>query len=124
MRMLVLAFSAIVAASCTGAASPHNGIVQVTNQEPDNASFAWTSPGLFGNMVLPDTGQDVIEGCSTYTRSFGPGPSAITIWHGKQTLNLALSLTKNDEQRRYVLIDKSGAVSEVDASRVPTRPCS
>jgi hypothetical protein len=115
---------AAVAAACTGGGSPGNGIVEVTNEALDSATFAWNTPGPFGNLLFPDTGQEVIDGCSTYRRGFGPGVTTVTIWHGQNSINIVLSLTKNDQgQTHYVLVDPSGAVAQVDQASVPPEPC-
>lgn len=123
MRQLTLLAVAWLAAACIGGGAPSNGIVQVTNESADQVTFAWSSPGLFGNLVLPDTGQDIIDGCSVYARSFGPGLTTVNIWHGKDSIELSLALKKSDEEWHYVVVDPSGAVAEVAQAIVPAQPC-
>jgi hypothetical protein len=122
-RAVAVVAVAWAAGACVGGAPPHNAIVQVTNQTVDQATFAWNTPGLFGSLVLPDTGQELISGCSTYARSFGAGLTSVNIWHGSSSIALALNPGKSDEQWHYVVIDPGGNVAEVDEASVPAEPC-
>ena len=123
MRTLFLVLIVGLVAGCIGGGTPYNAVVQVANERAEQASFSWRSAGLFGNTLLPDTGTDPIAGCAIYIRSFGAGHQEATVSLGDQSLRLTLDPTSTDELQRFVVIDPSGAISEVTQASMPAAPC-
>jgi hypothetical protein len=117
------ALLASVTSGCIGGGSPHNVLLTVANERGEAATVSWASPGLLGTPLFPATGTETVQGCNVYRTGFGSGHNEVLIKMGEQTLDLAFDATSTDQLQRYVVIDPSGAISEVDELSMPTTGC-
>lgn len=114
---------ASVASGCIGGGSPGNVMLRIANESGDAATVAWARPGLLGNWLIPSTGTDSVEACNAYLNGFGVGHNEVTITTSHDTLNLVFNASSRDQDRRYVVIDPNGAISEVDEPSMPVTGC-
>ena len=121
--VVATALGALVVA-CSPTTIPSSLTVSVANESASAATFAWSSPGLFGLPFFPDTGNEPIAGCGVYRRSFNPGHQEIAVSTGTGQLRLSFDVASDDDQTAYVVIGSDGTAQAVDGSTFPEHPCS